>query len=61
MRGHPLWKALRPLDNVNLNMNVLISTPGRNSLGAKRGGGAAQEGFHCTCNQMNSANNIIYT
>ena len=43
----------RPLDNVNLNINVLISTPDKRPLllkghfsGAK--GVVSQEGFHCT-------------
>ena len=57
MRGHPHEKPPpleRPLDSVNLNINVLISTPderppllkGHNS-GVK--GVASQEGFHCMC------------
>ena len=56
LRGHPDEKPPpleRPLDNVNLDINVLISTPDeRPSLlkghlsGAK--GVASQEGFHCT-------------
>ena len=51
LRGHPNEKPPpleRPLDNVNLNINVLISTPDERPLllkGAK--GVASQEGFHC--------------
>ena len=56
LRGHPDERPTpleRPLDNVNLNMNVLISTPderpplfkGHFSV-AK--GVASQEGFHCS-------------
>ena len=55
LRGHPDERPHsleRPLDNVNLNINVLISTPAeRPSLlkghffDAK--GVASQEGFHC--------------
>ena len=44
-RPHPLE---RPLDNVILNINVLISTPDKRPplfSGAK--GVASQEGFHC--------------
>ena len=56
LRGHPDERPHpleRPIDNVNLNINVLISTPGeRPSLlkghfsDAK--GVASQEGFHCS-------------
>ena len=56
LRGHPDERPTpleRPLDNVNLNINVLISTPDeRPSLlkghisGTK--GVASQEGLHCT-------------
>ena len=56
LRGHPDERPTpleRPLDNVNLNINVLISTPDERPpllkghiSGAK--GVASQEGFHCT-------------
>ena len=56
LRGHPDERPPpleRPLDNVNLNINVLISTPDERPpllkghfSGAK--GVASQEGFHCT-------------
>ena len=44
----------RPLDNVNLNINVLISTPDERPPLLKghfssAKGVASQEGFHCTC------------
>ena len=55
LRGHPDERPTpleRPLDNVNLNINVLISTPDERPPllkghfpGAK--GVASQEGFHC--------------
>ena len=58
LRGHPDKRPPlleRPLHNVNLNLNVLISTPDErppllkgNISGAK--GVASQEGFHCTSN-----------
>ena len=56
LRGHPEERPTpleRPLDNVNLNINVLISTPDERPPllkghlpGAK--GVASQEGFNCT-------------
>ena len=55
LRGHPDERPApleRPLDNVNININVLISTPDEkppllkgNFSDAK--GVASQEGFHC--------------
>ena len=58
LRGHPDERPTpleRPLDNVNLNINVLISTPDERPpllkghiSGAKRV--ASQEGFHCSDN-----------
>ena len=55
LRGHPDERPPpleRPLDNVNLNINVLISTPDERPpllkghfSGANRV--ASQEGFHC--------------
>ena len=55
LRGHPDERPPpleRPPDNVNLNINVLISTPDERPpllkghfSGAK--GVASQEGFHC--------------
>ena len=55
LRGHPDERPSpleRPLDNVNLNINVLIFTPDERPpllkghlSGAK--GVASQEGFHC--------------
>ena len=55
LRGHPDKRPVplkRPLDNVNLNINALIYTPGKRPpllkghfSGAK--GVASQEGFHC--------------
>ena len=55
LRGHPDERPTpleRPLDNVNLNKNVLISNPDKRSpllighiSGAK--GVESQEGFHC--------------
>ena len=58
LRGHPDEKPPpleRPLGNVNLNINVLISTPDERPplmkchfCGAK--GVASQEGFHCNVN-----------
>ena len=57
LRGHPDERPTpleRPLDNVNLNIKVLISTPDERPpllkghiSGAKRV--ASQEGFHCIC------------
>ena len=55
LRGHPDERPLsleRPLDNVNLNINVLISIPDeRPSLLKGRfsdaKGVASQEGFYC--------------
>ena len=51
LRGHPDERPT-PLDNVNLNINVLIATPDERPpllkghiSGAK--GVASQEGFHC--------------
>ena len=56
LRGHPDEKPPpleRPLDNVNLNMNILISTPDERPTLLKghfsdAKGVASQEGFHCT-------------
>ena len=55
LRGHPDERPTpleRPFDNVNLNINLLISTPFERPpllkghfSGAK--GMASQEGFHC--------------
>ena len=55
MRGHPderLPSLERPLDTVNLNINVLISTPDERPPLLKghfsgEKGVASQEGFHC--------------
>ena len=67
LRGHPDKRPPpleRPLDNVNLNINVLISTPDeRPSLlkghfsSAK--GVASQEGFHCIYIMRNTCNCIL--
>ena len=56
LRGHPDERPLpleRPLDNVNLNINVLISTPDERPPLLKdhfsdAKGVASQEGFHCS-------------
>ena len=63
LRGHPDERPPpleRPPDNVNLNINVLISTPDERPpllkghfSGAK--GVASQEGFHCTELAQNSS------
>ena len=61
-RPHPLE---RPLDIVNLNINVLIFTPDKSPTslkghfsGAK--GVASQEGFHCsTCDPLRQFYPII--
>ena len=55
LRGHPDKRPPpleRPLDNVNLNINVLISTPDKRPPLLKghfsdAKGVASQEGFHC--------------
>ena len=55
LRGHPDERPPpleKPLDNVNLNINVLISTPDERSPLLKghfsdAKGVASQEGFHC--------------
>ena len=55
LRGHPFERPPpleRPLDNVNLNINVLISTPDERPPLLKghfsdAKGVASQEGFHC--------------
>ena len=55
LRGHPDERPPsleRPLDNVNLNINVLISTPDERPPLLKghlsdAKGVASQEGFHC--------------
>ena len=55
LRGHPDKRTSpleRPLDNVNLNINVLISTPDERPPFLKghfsdAKGVASQEGFHC--------------
>ena len=57
LRGHPDERPPpleRPLDNVNLNINVLISTPDERPPLLKghfsdAKGAASQEGFHCIC------------
>ena len=58
LRGHPDERPTpleRPLDNVNLNINVLISTPDdrppllKGHISGKKGV-ASQEGFHCIDN-----------
>ena len=55
LRDHPDQSPTpleRPLDNVNLNINVLISTPDerptllKGHISATKGV-ASQEGFHC--------------
>ena len=56
LRGHPDERPTpleRPLDNVNLNMNVLISTPDKRPPLFKghfsvAKGVASQEGSHCS-------------
>ena len=56
LRGHPDERPTpleRPLDNVNLNIDVLISTPDERPPLMKghfsdAKGVASQEGFHCT-------------
>ena len=67
LRGHPDERPtplVRPLENVNLNINVLISTPEERSPllkghipGAK--GVASQEGFHCIT-FLNSGPSTVY-
>ena len=55
LRGHPDERPSpleRPVDNVNLNMNTLISTPDKRPPLLKghfsdAKGVASQEGFHC--------------
>ena len=55
LRGHPDERPApleRPLDNVNININVLISTPDEKPPLLKghfsdAKGVASQEGFHC--------------
>ena len=55
LRGHPDKRPPpleRPLDNVNLNINVLMSTPDERPHLLKgyfsgANGMASQEGFHC--------------
>ena len=62
-RGHPDERPPpleRPLDNVNLNMNILISTPDERPPLLKghfsdAKGLASQEGFHC--NPLNKSSN----
>ena len=57
LRGHPDERPPpleRPLDNVNLNINVLISTPDKRPPLLKghfsdAKGVALQEGFYCIC------------
>ena len=57
LRGHPDERPPpleRPLDNVNLYINVLISTPDERPPLLKghfsdAKGVASQEGFHCIC------------
>ena len=55
LRGHPFERPprlKRPIDNVNLNINVSISTPDLRpphlkGLFSDTKGVASQEGFHC--------------
>ena len=62
LRGHPDERPPpleRPLDNVNLNLNVLISTPDKRPSLLKghfsdAKGVASQEGFHCTQHLYNA-------
>ena len=66
LRGHPDERPPpleRPLDNVNLNINVLISTPDKRPpllkghfSGAKEV--ASQEGFYCSLNKIYSNMNF---
>ena len=57
LRGHPDERPPpqeRPLDDANLNINVLISTPDERPPLLKghfsdAKGVASQEGFHCMC------------
>ena len=45
----------RPFDYVNLNINVVISTPDESPPPSSARGVASQEGFHCTqCVNMNN-------
>ena len=68
LRGHPDERPPpleRPLDNVNLNINVLISTPDERPpllkghfSGAK--GVASREGIHCkTCFFVKVLSNVL--
>ena len=67
LRGHPDERPLpleRPLDNVNLNINVLIITPDQRPPLLKghfsyAKGVASQEGFHCTCMYLFYINKIL--
>ena len=60
LRGHPDERSPpleRPLDNINLNINVLIFTPYKMPPLLKghfpdAKGVASQEGFHCTLNKI---------
>ena len=69
LRGHPDERPPpleRPLDNVNLNINVLISTPGERSPLLKghfsdTKGAASQEGFHCISNIYTYIHTNIHT
>ena len=61
LRGHPDWRPPpleRPLDNVNLNINVLISTPDERTSLLKGHFSdakwvASQEGFHYIYHDVN--------
>ena len=66
LRGHPDERPPpleRPLDNVNLNINILISTPDERPPLLKghfsdAKGMASQEGFHCSHFEGQSSMNI---
>ena len=66
LRGHPDKRPTpleRPLDNVNLNNNVLISTSDerppllKGHISATKGV-ASQEGFHCASRAIEKSRNI---
>ena len=66
LRGHPYERPHpleRPIDNVNLKINVLISTPDARPPLLKghfsdAKGMASQEGFHCICNNTGNLYHI---